>query len=246
MTDFPTDEEKTLRRKWTYEELAVLVTIYFHNDFAIGDDGRSECQLMADSFGRSTSAVDRQWRNVDSIVKSKPAFNVGALVRETVVGYLNNPVGVESFAGRTCETRGWPLSQLLVGAPGVDPETPVEAAKSIDPQSEVVASLRGLLEKIELKSFSSGSKGFFVQGKITAGGLRYQSQVSAVLIGSRNDPMLQVHANERDVQIALSDEVSGIARKTFSSGKQGYYLSLKLHLKDQRFQVSMQAVAIGG
>ncbi|MFI0454458.1 hypothetical protein [Actinomadura sp. 6N118] len=53
------------------------------------------------------------------------------------------------------------------------------------------------------KQFSTGSKGFFATGKVEVGGRRYQAQVQAVLIGSKNDPKAKVRASLDEAQAPL-------------------------------------------
>lgn len=106
-------ESLNLRRRWTADELDVLVALFFANDFSIGDDARPECHLIADVLHRSPSAIDRQWRNVDDVCREKAALNVGKGVRHAVHVYLQHPRRARAYAQSVCDRRGWPLGDLL-------------------------------------------------------------------------------------------------------------------------------------
>lgn len=100
--------------------------------------------------------------------------------------------------------------------------------------------------RLEPKTFSTGSKGFYGQDKITIGGKRYQAQVSAVLVGSKGNPRVRVHANADQAQAALIADLidKGVEAKTFSSGKTGYRAQGKVQIGDQTYQASAQAVLL--
>src|SRR4051812_37132936 len=89
-------------RPWGPDELDVLVAAFFANEFAAGDDARPECRRLADAFGRSPSAVDRQWRNVNDVCGGKAVLKVGRRVREAVHSHLADPVTARSYALRIC------------------------------------------------------------------------------------------------------------------------------------------------
>lgn len=76
-----------MRRDWTEDEVRVLAAIYFKANFSVGDDARDECRTIAACFGRTASAIDRQWRNMDAVAKNKTGLNIGNLVKETVTNF---------------------------------------------------------------------------------------------------------------------------------------------------------------
>jgi hypothetical protein len=103
------------------------------------------------------------------------------------------------------------------------------------------------------KDFSTGSKGFYGQGKIVAGGKSYQSQVMAVLIGSGKNPRLKVQANAEQAKAALVTELLGKGvpeakdkdgKPGFSTGRTGFRTQGKVQIGDQNYQASAQAVLI--
>ena len=110
---------------WTEAELTVLVVIYMNNSFSIGDDAREENHLIANSFGRRPSAVDRQWRNVKDVFSGKNSSNVGQKVKAAVYSYREDPVTCERLAEYYCTQNRWQLEELLSGM-----FTPAPAAKS--------------------------------------------------------------------------------------------------------------------
>lgn len=233
--------EDEARRNWTLEELRVLAAIYFNASFSIGDDGRDECRAIADCFGRTPSSVDRQWRNIDAVVKGKGG-NIGNLVRQVASDYLAHPTGCRSIALSICGERQWPLESLVVS--GTQP--PLATSEVADERRELRMAFQGLLDHLTFKVFSSGSQGFFVQGKITFGGDRYQAQVTAVLIGSKRNLTVDVHATRDEVAYELTPLLDQLEAKRFKTGRTGFYTNGKAQVGAERFQVGIQAVQIGG
>ena len=236
------DRRPSAHRNWSSEELRVLAAIYFNSSFSIGDDARDECRSIADAIGRTPSSVDRQWRNLDAVVKGKSGFNVGELVRQAATDYLSHPSGSKRLALSICDREGWPLQGLITDGrqEAVTPTTPPSS------QAELVDKVREMLYKVDFKVFSSGSQGFYRQGKIRlADGTRYQAQVSAVLIGSKHDLTVGMTTNREDIGFAAGPLVDSIEAKTFRTGRLGYYGQGKVKVGPERFQVSLQAVQIG-
>lgn len=100
-------------------------------------------------------------------------------------------------------------------------------------------------DDLTAKVFSSGSKGFHATGKITGDdGARYQAQVQAVLIGSKDQPKVKVQAKPQEAISALTGIVESLKPKTFRSGKTGFYSMGKCEIAGQRFQAQAQAVLI--
>jgi hypothetical protein len=99
--------------------------------------------------------------------------------------------------------------------------------------------------ELEPRTFSTGSKGFYATGKVTVAGVRYQAQAQAILVGSKDDSEAVVAASADETAAALADLVGhGLASRTFKSGKTGYRADGKITVGGQRFQASVQAVAI--
>lgn len=99
---------------------------------------------------------------------------------------------------------------------------------------------------LEYKVFpGSGSRGFYCQGRIAAGGKQYQASAQAVLIGSKNDPRMQVTATGEQAKDAVSGLIrAGLPAKSFRSGKTGYYAAGQLAIAGQPYQVQAQAVLL--
>jgi hypothetical protein len=109
---------------------------------------------------------------------------------------------------------------------------------------DAVASL--VKDHLDHKTFSTGSKGFYGQGKIDAAGKRYQAQVTAVLVGSKGNPRVTVQANPDQAKAALVTDLidKGVEPRTFSSGKTGYRAQGKVQIGGQTYQTSVQAVLL--
>lgn len=104
-------------------------------------------------------------------------------------------------------------------------------------------------DEVAPKAFSTGSKGFFGSGKITVEGVRYQAQVSAILVGSNKDEKAKVKASLADVSARLVPFIEENltergAAKPFSSGKTGFHGQGKITVDGQTFQVGVQAVKL--
>jgi hypothetical protein len=99
--------------------------------------------------------------------------------------------------------------------------------------------------ELEAKVFSTGSKGFYTTTKVTVGGVRYQAQAQAVLVGSKDDSEAVVLATTQDSAAALADLIGrALVSRTFASGKDGYRADGKITVGGQRFQASVQAVRL--
>lgn len=108
-------------------------------------------------------------------------------------------------------------------------------------------SLAGLIKaQLHPQNFSTGSKGFFGQDKIEAGGKRYQAQVMAVLIGSKGNPRVKVQANADQAKAALVTELidKGVPAVEFKTGKTGFRAQGKVQIGGQTYQSSVQAVLL--
>lgn len=237
-------EEAGVRtRNWSVEELRVLVAIYFASSFSIGDDARDECRAIADCFGRTPSSVDRQWRNLAAVVKGLPGYNIGSAVRSTVAEHLADPAGSKALAARICSQMRWPLESLI--ATGKQP--PIPSTRTHGSIDELRELLHQVCYGLEFKVFSSGSQGFYKQRKVQlADGTRYQTQVTAVLIGSKADITANVGSSPDDVAFGASALLDNLEAKTFRTGRVGYYVAGRIGVGTERFQVGMQAVRIAG
>ena len=112
----------------------------------------------------------------------------------------------------------------------------------------VTDALSGMVkEKLAYKPFSTGSKGFFGQDKITVDGKTYQAQVQAILIGSKADPGMEVRAHAEQVKAALAAHLiaNGVPPVTFAkSGNSGYRAQAKVAIGDETYQSQVQAVLL--
>jgi hypothetical protein len=229
-------------KHWSMDELRVLTAIYFNSDFSIGDDARLECRLMADCFERDPPSIDRQWRNIAAITKGKKGYNVGQLVKDAVQDYLNVPTGSKKVARSIAENNGWKLDDLIVGEKR--PKSKVDP--STTPLDRLSAGLSDMSEKLEPKTFKSGSQGFFLTGKVPTGdGARYQCHVFVTLIGSKKDPTMRVLATNKEVASEMRPIWGELREHTFKAGSKGFKGQGKMVANNQKFWVNVQAVRIG-
>ena len=113
------------------------------------------------------------------------------------------------------------------------------------PVTEAVAAF--VQSSLGYKDFSGGSKGFYCQGQVTAGGRAYQVSAQSVLVGSRRNPQMQVGATAEQAREALAVLIlAGMPPKDFSTGKTGYFTSGTLLPGGEQHQAQAQAVLLGG
>lgn len=229
-------------RLWELDELRVLVAIYFNSEFSIGDDARNEARAIADTLGRSPSSVDRQWRNIRAVIDADERQNVGQSLKKAVQDYWADSDSSCAAAISICARRGWHLDQLIEGE--LSSRSPLVRDGSVD--GILIDRLRDFSDKIDFKFFKTGSQGFFRQGKVNMpDGRRFQCQVSAILIGSKDDPMTQICTEKETLSFEMQKVLSNVRPKVFKSGRTGFYANGKVAVGEERFQVAFQAVEIG-
>jgi hypothetical protein len=112
-------------------------------------------------------------------------------------------------------------------------------------ESEVKAGLRHLCDALEHKYFRTGSQGAFKSGKVRiSSGERFQAQVTAVLIGSKDDPTVTVGTSMEKLGFAIASVLETLEPRVFSTGRDGYFASGKAIVGRERFQVMILAVRI--
>jgi hypothetical protein len=124
---------------------------------------------------------------------------------------------------------------------------PEESTMSNGTQTAIQDGLASLVKtQLHQKNFSTGSKGFYGQEKIEAGGKRYQAQVMAVLVGSKGNPRVKVEANADQAKAALVTDLidKGVPAVEFNSGKTGFRAQGKVQIGGQIYQSSVQAVLL--
>jgi hypothetical protein len=111
--------------------------------------------------------------------------------------------------------------------------------------STLTTAVQGLAQTVVRKDFSTGSKGFYSGGKVADDTSLYQAQVSAILVGSKNDLGAIITATADEASLALQGFLASALRdKVFSSGKTGVYGQGKVAIGGQVFQVQAQAVKV--
>jgi hypothetical protein len=228
------------RQNWTEDELRVLAAIYFKADFSLGDDERDECRTIAACFNRSAAAIDRQWRNMDAVVKGKSGMNIGKLVSDTVAGYLSNPAGFTQLAAHICEKRGWPLVDLIRQGYQSIENKPIVQEKD-DKLSDM---LKRFAQGMMFKVFPAGAQGFQRDGEIYFNQIRYSVQISAVAIGTRGNNSIHVQTKPTALADSLEPITSRVQSKIFGTGRRGYYVSGRATVDTQSFQVAIRAIQV--
>ena len=208
---------QTRPANWSDDELVVLAVIFLNAEFSIGDDARAECRTIADSFGRSAAAVDRQWRNMDSILKGKTGLNVGALVRETIRKVVHNPAGYRSLALRICNERGWPLDDLVRDGRQSSTYQPTEVG--LDP--ELLESLQSACERVEFKVFPSGAQGFVVESELAIRDSLFDLKISAVALATGTSNPVSIMTPISEIQRTLTTVVGSVRVLRYASGRLG-------------------------
>ncbi|MCG3771488.1 MAG: hypothetical protein JW384_02674 [Nitrosomonadaceae bacterium] len=236
-------KQKTERRcQWSEDELVVLAAVYISGSFSMGDDERDECQTMAACFGRTASAIDRQWRNMDAVVKGKTGFNIGRLVAEAALRFVMNPAANRRIALGICSDRGWPLVDLILHGRQEEGNKPIILSLSRDDRMR----LESCCHEVQFKIFPSGSQGFGLNSSVVLSDGSYSVSISAVLAQSKANPHLHIKTSPETMSQALQKLVKDVAPKTFVSGRVGYYGSVKLILGSDNYRVTIRAVPTGG
>ena len=108
-----------------------------------------------------------------------------------------------------------------------------------------MAFLRSFLDRLQFKVFSSGSQGYFRQAKFkNSQGQSFQVQATAVLIGSKDKPSIEIRASAQEVAYAFVPILQGLAAKKFRTGRHGYFAQGKVKVAGERYQLAVQAVEI--
>ncbi len=99
-------------RLWSRNETDILVTIYFTNSFSAGDDSRPECHTIAGAFHRTPSSIDRQWRNIATVLRGDTT-GIGSNLRDSISAYMDNPRKVKQWSARLVVEKYPTLDNLL-------------------------------------------------------------------------------------------------------------------------------------
>ena len=225
---------------WSEDQLRVLAAIFFNASFSIGDDQRDECRIIADVFGRTPSSIDRQWRNMAAVVKGVSGYNIGRLVSLAVTDYLSDPVAYKVIALETCRRNDWPLAGLIMSGE-------ISPPKYKHVEDDLLEAIEKCCRHFEFKIFPAGSQGFRVERNFKGAGSSYlHIQISATLIGSGQDPAIQMKTSNEQIGHAVRELAPQIEAKVFNTGRVGNYGSGRCQIRDERFHVNIQAVQIRG
>lgn len=238
----PSDQRMDSRRNWTEDELTVLAAVFFKGSFSLGDDARDECQTIAACFGRTAASIDRQWRNMDAVLKNKSGVNVGKLVRITVQRFLSDPQRFSVFALKICEYYGWPLKELIKEGTLSDSSKPEERTLT----AQEMKVLMEACDSVEFTVFPSGSQGFEAHKMVRLNQSFYKVMISAVILGSAQNRNIKVTIRGDRMARALKRQIENVKPKKFVTGRIGYYGAGKLTIDSHILQVTIRAIDQGG
>lgn len=90
--------------KWTETDLRLLLSLYYLLPFSAGDDASVINDELSVLLNRSRSSIDRQWRNVDDLVRREGSGNISKSLKSLVEETRNDPLkairnGIPLFGG---------------------------------------------------------------------------------------------------------------------------------------------------
>lgn len=221
---------------WTPDELHVLTAIFMSRDFSIGDSAREECREIADAFERPPAAIDRQWRNIGSLMKGDSSLNIGKKVKEILEFHVTDPKSGQEIATRVAKKNDWALYHLLdrsVAAPKK------EVRISQVEENEIRDWATKQLNDLEYRIFPSGRHGYFLQssGTIPSRG-RIELRASCVLkTPDTGQPVRE--ASEKDVAERIRERLSEIGFQVLPSGTVSVYDRSSFVIKGERFKLRL-------
>lgn len=224
-------------RVWSDDELVVLAVIFLRADFSIGDDARGECMTIADCFGRTPSAVDRQWRNMSAAIDGKAGVNMGRLVRDTVRKVAANPAGYQELALHICESHGWPLEDLVRDGALRAANRP----KTADRDPAAIECFAQCCDELEFTLFPSGAQGFVLDKSVAVADDVFTLRVSAVARGSHRGSNIMISTRIPDIAASVRNVVRTVPAIEFPSGRIGYSGSMATEIDDICYDVTIRA-----
>jgi hypothetical protein len=99
--------------RWSEDELVVLIALYRRHGLTLLDDSQQLCQDFASAIGRTASAVDRQTRNLDDIVRERGVQHSGSKVARLYEHYSKrNMRGLNQAANDAIDRNNWAVTKL--------------------------------------------------------------------------------------------------------------------------------------
>ena len=99
--------------RWSDDELIVLIAHYRRYGLVALDDSHLICQAFAASIGRTASAVDRQARNLDDLVRKREIQHGGKPLADLWKYYrARNMWGLYKDANAAIDRNGWAINKF--------------------------------------------------------------------------------------------------------------------------------------
>lgn len=229
--------------KWSEDECRVLTAIFFNARFSIGDDAHPECHAIADCFGRTPGSVDRQWRNIATIVNETGPSHIGQLVRDSVRDFLNDPATFIVLAKTTIARRGWELDSLVeVGSIKNAFSEINDSHESV----EILEMFRSQLSNLDYKIFPSGSHGYCLEHKTEILDCRFQINISCVMAGSLRSELVHMKTTRDDLIKELTNQLCKIRIRKSQYGRFSIHQRLNLVCHGERFTVVFRLLHLVG
>lgn len=96
------------RKRWSDDELVVLLAFYFRYPRLSHTDSHPDCQRLARVLGRSAGAVDHQLRNIDfDLVRQTADRHCSQRLAQLLNQYKDNLPYLYSEANSILERRNW-------------------------------------------------------------------------------------------------------------------------------------------
>lgn len=232
-----------LRRMWTEDEARVLVAIFFHSSFSVGDDRNEGCRLIAECFDRTPSSIDRQWRNIKSILDGDQTKNIGALLRRSVLEFLDHPQALKTLAFQIIARNAWPLEQFFEGPGGKG-----AFSDQLDPdvKRNFLTSITKNIPELDYKIFPSGSHGYAAESGFLHSGSTFRLQVTCVLSNPDNDGVVDMCASPTEMQAVIRGEIDRAHVARSRLGRLSMIHERRVRLGSEAFNLSLRVHQIGG
>ena len=223
--------------RWSEDEVRVLTAIYFSSRFSIGDDAQEECQLIADCFGRTPGSVDRQWRNISSILEGQGQTHVGRIVKDCVREYLDDPAACTEVARLTMLHRGWSLHEILENG---NVQGAFRDATDSSEAQNLRLRLLEVIPQIDYRIFPSGSHGYALEIEVDSETKRFQTVITCVLVDSSHAGIVDMKTTRADVVSELEHLVMHTRIRQSRNGRLTIHDSRRFVLHGERFNVSIR------
>ncbi len=98
--------------RWSHDELIILIAAYHRYGLKELNRGKPVCRALANSFGRSESAIERQARNLDDFVRRKGIQHGGRLLTQLWKRYRRHLPELYRKANEVIKRNHWNLKKF--------------------------------------------------------------------------------------------------------------------------------------